>query len=77
VAELDRCFLLDGKARDLIEPKRLSHTRLGHAVQLTTVLLIGRFLAEPTNVPTEVVDYLAEQLDIADPSCVKDYRGGR
>jgi len=24
---------------------------------------------------TEVLDYLAEQLDIAGPSCVKDYRG--
>jgi hypothetical protein len=46
-------------------------------VQLTTLLFIGRFLADPTDVPTEVVDYLAEQLDIADPSCVKDYGCGR
>ena len=46
-------------------------------MQLTTLLFIGRFLADPTDVPTEVVDYLAEQLDIADPSCVKDYRCGR
>ena len=38
------------------------------------MLFIGRFLADPTDVPTEVVDYLAEQLDIADPSCVKAYR---
>ena len=74
MAELDRCFLLDDKARGLIESKRLPHTRLGFAVQLTTLLFIGRFLADPTDVPTEVVDYLAEQLDIADPSCVKDYR---
>ena len=43
-------------------------------MQLTTLLFIGRFLADPTDVPTKVVDYLAEQLDIADPSCVKDYR---
>ena len=76
-AELDRCFLLDDKARGLIDSKRLPHTRLGYAVQLTTLLFIGRFLADPTDVPTEVVDYLAEQLDIADPSCVKDYRVGR
>jgi len=73
-AELDRCFLLDDQARGLIESKRLPHTRLGYALQLTTLLFIGRFLADPTDVPTEVVDYLAEQLDIADPSCVKDYR---
>jgi hypothetical protein len=72
--ELDRCFLLDDKARGLIESKRLPHTRLGYGVQLTTLLFIGRFQADPTDVPTEVVDYLAEQLDIADPSCVKDYR---
>lgn len=44
VAELDRCFLLDDKARGLIESKRLPHTRLGFAVQLTTLLFIGRFL---------------------------------
>jgi len=41
-------------------------------VQLTTLLFIGRFLADPTDVPTEVVDSLAEQLDIADPSFVKE-----
>ena len=41
-------------------------------MQLTTLLFIGGFLADPTDVPTEVVDYLAEQLDIADPSFVKD-----
>lgn len=58
-AELDRCFLLDDKACGLIESKRLPHTRLGYAVQLTTLLFIGRFLADPTDVPTEVVDYLA------------------
>jgi Domain of unknown function (DUF4158) len=46
VAELDRCFLLDDKARGLIESKRLPYTRLGFAVQLTTLLFIGRFLAE-------------------------------
>jgi hypothetical protein len=74
VAELDRYFLLDDKARGLVESKRLPHTRLGYGVQLTTLLFIGTFLADPTDVPTEVVDYLAEQLDIADPSCVKAYR---
>ena len=30
MAELDRCFLLDDKARGLIESKRLPHTRLGY-----------------------------------------------
>jgi len=72
--ELDRSFLLDDKARGLIESKRLPHTRLGYAVQLSTLMFVGTFLADPTDAPTEVLDYLAEQLDIADPSCVKAYR---
>jgi len=54
-AELDRFFLLDDKARGLIEPKRLPHTRLGFAVQLTTLLFLGTFLPDPTDVPTAVV----------------------
>jgi Domain of unknown function (DUF4158) len=34
---------------------------------------LGRFLADPLDVPTVVVDYLAEQLGIADASCLKAY----
>jgi hypothetical protein len=33
----------------------------------------GTFLTDPLDVPTEVVDYVAKQLEIADPSCVKAY----
>jgi hypothetical protein len=50
-AELDRYFFLDDKARGLIEPKRRLYTRLGFAVQLTTVHYLGTFLADPTDVP--------------------------
>lgn len=71
VAELDRYFFLDDKARGLIASKRLAHTRLGFAVQLTTLGFLGTFLADPIDVPAQVVDYLAAQLGIADPSCVK------
>jgi hypothetical protein len=43
-------------------------------VQLTTVRYIGRFLADPLEgVPAEVIDFLAGQLQIADPSCAKRY----
>ncbi|MEP6856062.1 MAG: Tn3 family transposase [Pedococcus sp.] len=73
VAELDRYFFLDDKALGLIAPKRLAHTRLGFAVQLTTLGFLGTFLADPIDVPAEVVDYLAAQLGISDPSCVKEY----
>ncbi|MEV4123980.1 DUF4158 domain-containing protein [Nocardia sp. NPDC049707] len=31
------------------------------------------FLTDPLDVPAEVVTYPAEQLDIADPTCVKSY----
>jgi hypothetical protein len=46
----------------------------GFSVQLATARFIGRFLADPLDgVPTEVVDHLAGQLQIPDPSQVKKY----
>ena len=62
--ELERFFFLDDADRELIEPKRRAHNRLGFAVQLTTVRYLGVFLDDPADVPPEVVDYLAEQLGI-------------
>jgi hypothetical protein len=38
-----------------------------------TVRHLGRFLEDPLDVPTVVVDYVAPQVDVADPSCVKAY----
>jgi hypothetical protein len=35
--------------------------------------LLGTFLADPLDVPGEVVDYLSQQLEVADPSCGKRY----
>ncbi|MGH3899773.1 MAG: DUF4158 domain-containing protein [Pseudonocardiaceae bacterium] len=73
-AELERYFFLDDVDRALIEPKRRDHNKLGFAVQLATVCYVGRFLDDPLDgVPVELVAYLAEQLDIADPLCVKSY----
>jgi hypothetical protein len=57
----------------LIEPKRRAHNRLGFAVQMTTVRSLGVFLGDPTDVPAAVVDYLAEQLGVADASALKAY----
>ncbi|MFJ2203298.1 Tn3 family transposase [Streptomyces violaceusniger] len=71
--ELERFFFLDDADRALIEPKRRAHNRLGFAVQMTTVRYLGVFLDDPTDVPAEVVDYLAEQLGIADASALKAY----
>jgi len=64
--ELERFFFLDDADRELIEGKRRSHNRLSFTVQLTTARYLGVFLDDPTDVPAEVVDYLAEQLGIAD-----------
>jgi hypothetical protein len=38
-----------------------------------TVRFVGKFLDDPPQVPSELLDYLAEQLEIEDSSCVKSY----
>ncbi|GAC55078.1 putative transposase [Gordonia amicalis NBRC 100051 = JCM 11271] len=70
--ELERFFYLDDEDRRLIAGRRRDSNRLGFALQLVTVRYLGMFLPDPLDVPGEV-DYLAEQLEIADPSCVKSY----
>jgi hypothetical protein len=64
---------LDDADREAVQAKRRAHNRLGYAVQLTSVRFLGRFMADPRQVPAEVAEYLAEQLEIADPSCLKEY----
>jgi hypothetical protein len=72
-AELERYFFLDDVDRGLLETKRRDHNKLGFSLQLVTVRNVGAFLDDPLDVPVELVDYLAEQLGIADASCVKSY----
>jgi hypothetical protein len=73
-ADLERFFFLEDAERELVTGLRGDHNRLGFSLQLTTARYIGRFLADPLEgVPTEVLDFLAGQLRIADPSCVKRY----
>ncbi len=71
--ELERAFFLDDEDKALVAKRRGEHSRLGFAVQLTTARFLGTFLPDPLDVPIEVVAYLAEQLGVADPSCVKRY----
>ena len=73
-ADLERFFYLNDVGQALVAGLRGDHNRLGFSVQLTTARYIGRFLADPLDgVPAEVIDFLAGQLQIADPSCVKKY----
>ncbi|MFE9328636.1 DUF4158 domain-containing protein [Nocardia sp. NPDC052278] len=71
--ELERFFHLDDEDHKLIAVRRRPSNRLGFALQLVTVRYLGMFLPDPFDVPSELIDYLAEQLEIADPSCVKSY----
>jgi hypothetical protein len=45
----------------------------GLALQLVTVRFLGAFLDDPLDVPTAVVDFVAGQVGVSDPSCVKRY----
>jgi len=71
--QLGRCFHLTNDDRELIDKGQSDRARLGCAVQLGTVRFLGTFLADQTDVPTVVVDHLAAQLGIADPSALKGY----
>lgn len=72
--ELERFFFLDDVDRDLIARRRSTHHQLGFALQMCTVRYIGRFLPDdPLDAPWPVVEHLAAQLGIEDPSVVKRY----
>jgi hypothetical protein len=71
--QLARCFHLTNDDRQLIDKGQSDRARLGCAIQLGTVRFLGTFLADQTDVPTVVVDHLAAQLGIADPSALKGY----
>jgi hypothetical protein len=72
-ADLDRFFLLDDADLERIGRRRGAHNRLGFSLQMTTMRYLGTFLSDPLAVPTPVIDFLAEQLGIADPSFIKQY----
>ncbi|MFJ6418992.1 DUF4158 domain-containing protein [Paeniglutamicibacter sp. NPDC091659] len=71
--ELERFFFLDDEDRNLIAKRRGDHNRRGFVLQMCTVRYIGLFLEDPLAVPWPVVEHLAAQLEIEDPSCLKDY----
>src|SRR3954470_10143669 len=72
-AQLKRFFFVNDADRERVEQRRRESHRVGVAVQLGTVRFLGTFLADPLEVPAEVVAYVASQLGIADPACFRQY----
>lgn len=72
-SELERFFFLDDFDRQLVAKRRGDHNRLGFSIQLVTVRHLGAFLDDPLDVPTAVIDFVAEQVGVSDPSSVKRY----
>lgn len=63
-SQLGAFFHLDADARRLAMSAYGPRNQLGLALQLTTVRFLGTFLDDPTEVPTAVVDFIAEQLGL-------------
>jgi hypothetical protein len=66
-------FFLDDEDRTLVDRRRGEHMKVGFALQLVTVRWLGTFLEAPLDVPGAVLDFVAGQLGVADPSRVKQY----
>jgi hypothetical protein len=73
LSDLEKFFFLDAFDRNVIARSRQEAHRLGVALQIGTVRYKGLFLEDPLAVPWPMVDYLAGQLGIGDPSQVKKY----
>jgi hypothetical protein len=71
--ELARYFHLDDD-REWIATKRRDSSRLGYALQLTTVRFLGTFLEDPAAVPDAVLRTLSTQLNIIEfADCTATY----
>ena len=66
-------FYLNDDDLDWISKKRSEATRLGYALQLTSVRFVGTFLENDTHVPPMIVQLLASQVNVASLSCLNDY----
>jgi Domain of unknown function (DUF4158) len=71
--ELEGLFFLDDFDKDLVARRRGDENRVGFGLQVATVRALGTFLADPLDVPTEAIDYIAGQVAVGDPSVAKEY----
>jgi TnpA family transposase len=71
--QLEGYFHLDDADLELVKVRRGAQNKLGFALQLTTARFLGTFLTEPTDVPPNVVAYVAAQLGIRDVACLAEY----
>lgn len=69
--ELERFFFLDDVDRGLIALRRNKHHQLGFALQMCTVRYVACSWRTPLAVRWPVVEHLAAQLGVEDPSVVK------
>jgi hypothetical protein len=64
---------MDASTVELAGSKRRPHNKLGWSVQWGTVRMLGTFLSEPAGVPDVVAEFMAEQVGVDDPACLKMY----
>ena len=72
-SELERRGFLDDADLTLVGQRRGQHSKLGFALQLVTVRALGTFLPDPLDVPIVVLDFVAGQVGVEDPSVIKRY----
>jgi hypothetical protein len=65
--QLARHFHLDDTDRAFVAEHRGDHNRLGVAVQLGSVRLLGTFLEDPAQAPASAVRFAADQLTLPNP----------
>jgi len=66
--ELARCFHLDDAEHQHLAGKRGTASRLGFALQLTTVRFLGRFLEEEREIPRGVIRFMAREIGLNPPA---------